>query len=58
MASKRLACGNAGPARAGSWAVQPPAMAGLSRPVTTATATAAPRGSCPKTAVTSAMPPA
>ncbi|MGW3959784.1 hypothetical protein ACWED2_08165 [Amycolatopsis sp. NPDC005003] len=58
MASKRLARGNAGPATAGSCAVQPPAMAGLSRPATTATATTASGGKCPKVALTSAIPPA
>ncbi|WP_235190913.1 hypothetical protein [Amycolatopsis rifamycinica] len=58
MASRRLAFGRAGPATAGSCAVQPPAMAGLSRPVTTATATTAASGRCPKVAATSAIPPA
>ncbi|MEV4054375.1 hypothetical protein AB0J55_24530 [Amycolatopsis sp. NPDC049688] len=58
IASKRLACGNAGPATPGSCAVQPPAMAGLSRPVTTATATTASSGNLPKRALTSAIPPA
>ncbi|WP_410643002.1 hypothetical protein [Amycolatopsis sp. lyj-346] len=58
MASRRLAFGSAGPATAGSCAVQPPAMAGLSRPVTTATATTASSVRCPKVAVTSAIPPA
>nr|WP_229902741.1 hypothetical protein [Amycolatopsis bullii] len=57
MASKRLAFGNrSGPATEGSCAVQPPAMAGLSRPVTTATATTASSGSRPKSALTSAIP--
>ncbi|WP_233225860.1 hypothetical protein [Amycolatopsis sp. CA-126428] len=58
MASRRPAFGRAGPATAGSCAVQPPAMAGLSRPVTTATATTASSGRRPNTAATSAIPPA
>ncbi|MEV6442392.1 hypothetical protein [Amycolatopsis sp. NPDC051716] len=58
MASRRPAFGRAGPATAGSCAVQPPAMAGLSRPVTTATATTHSSGRRPNTAVTSAIPPA
>nr|WP_206792416.1 hypothetical protein [Amycolatopsis sp. MtRt-6] len=59
MASKRLARGScSGPVTAGSCAVQPPAMAGLSRPDTTATATTASSGRCPKVALTRAIPPA
>ncbi|WP_254897226.1 hypothetical protein [Amycolatopsis sp. Hca4] len=58
MASNRLAAVSAGPATAGSCAVHPPAMAGLSRPVTTATATTAVSGRCPKVTLTSAIPPA
>ncbi|WP_233223636.1 hypothetical protein [Amycolatopsis sp. CA-128772] len=58
MASKRLAVGSAGPATAGSWAVQPPAMAGLSSPAATATATTAPSGRCPKAAATRPIPAA
>ncbi|MGV9363640.1 hypothetical protein [Amycolatopsis sp. NPDC003731] len=58
MASSRLAFGSAGPATAGSCAVQPPAMAGLSSPATTATPTTASSGKCPKRALTSAIPPA
>ncbi|MDX3188901.1 hypothetical protein PV458_10890 [Streptomyces sp. MN03-5084-2B] len=59
MASKRLAFGScSGPATAGNCAVQPPAMAGLSRPLTTATATTASSGRCPNTTLTSAIPPA
>ncbi|WP_410568789.1 hypothetical protein [Amycolatopsis sp. cmx-4-61] len=58
MASKRLARGSAGPATAGSCAVQPPAMAGLSRPAATATATTAASGRRPKAVLTRASPPA
>ncbi|WP_410588541.1 hypothetical protein [Amycolatopsis sp. lyj-23] len=58
MASKRLARGSPGPATAGSCAVQPPAMAGLSRPAATATATTAASDRCPKVALTRASPAA
>ncbi|MFC5689851.1 hypothetical protein [Amycolatopsis mediterranei] len=56
IASRRLAFGRAAPATAGSCAVQPPATAGLSRPVTTATATTAASGRRPNSAMTSAIP--